>query len=168
MATTLIGTVDKPVDAQRIIEELVSSCRCDRSDISLLTRDEAAAAKPSDALREAATHAATAAQSAGEALAALWGAGTQFMTRAVPGFGALRAVGPFGSTLLRTGFEAGATLGKALIDAGIPESEARRAAQALERGGIVITVHAQTENTARCAAGVLSAHGAVVQQPRAA
>ena len=168
MATTLIGTVDKPVDAQNIIEELVSSCRCDRSHISLLTRDEAAAAKPSDAVREAADHAAKATQSAGEALAALWGAGTQFMTRAVPGFGAIKAVGPFGSTLLKTGFDAGATLAKALLDAGIPESEARRAAHALEQGGIVITVHAQSENAARCAEGVLHRHGAVVQQPRAA
>ncbi|MGQ0651894.1 MAG: hypothetical protein ACT4P4_06445 [Betaproteobacteria bacterium] len=168
MVKTLIGTVDKPVDAQRIIEELVSSCRCDRSDISLITRDEAAAGKPSDALREAATHAASAAQSTGDALAALWGAGTQFMTRAVPGFGALRAIGPFGSTLLKTGFEAGATLARALVDAGLPESQARHAAQALERGGIVITVHAQTENAARCAEGVLASHGAVLQHPRAA
>jgi len=168
MAITLIGTVDKPVDAQRIIEELVSSCRCDRSDISLLTRDEATMGKPSDALREAANHAASATHSAGDALAALWGAGTQFMSRAVPGFGALRAVGPFGSTLLKTGFEAGATLARALVEAGIPESQARQAAQALESGGIVITVHAQTENIARCAEGVLATHGAAVQHPRAA
>jgi hypothetical protein len=168
MATTLIGTVDKPVDAQTIIEELVTSCRCDRSDISLLTRDEAVGAKPSDSVREAAHHAAHATQSAGEALAALWGAGTQFATRAVPGFGALKAIGPFGSTLLKTGFEAGANLARALVDAGIPESEARHAAQALERGGIVITVHAQSENAARCAEGVLNRHGAVVKHPRAA
>jgi hypothetical protein len=168
MATTLIGTVDKPADAQRIIEELVSSCRCDRSDISLISRDEAAAGKPSDALREAATHATSAAQATGDALAALWGAGTQFMTRAVPGLGALRAIGPFGSTLLKTGFEAGATLARALVEAGLPESQARHAAQALERGGIVITVHAQTENAARCAEGVLTSHGAVLQHPRAA
>ena len=168
MVTTLIGTVDKPVDAQSIIEELVSSCRCDRSDISLITRDAAAGSKPSDGLREAAHHAAHATQAAGDALAALWGAGTQFMTRAVPGLGALRAVGPFGSTLLKTGFEAGASLGRALVDAGIPESEARRAAKALEEGGIVITVQARTENAARCAEGILATYGAVREQPRAA
>jgi hypothetical protein len=168
MATTLIGTVDKPADAQRIIEELVSSCRCDRSDISLLTRDEATAGLPSDALRDAAHHAADATNAAGSALASLWGAGTQFVSKAVPGFGAMRAVGPFGSTLLKTGFEAGATLGKALVDAGLPENQARQAAKALEGGGILITVHAQTENAARCAEGILNTYGAINRQARAA
>jgi hypothetical protein len=168
MATTLIGTVHKPVDAQRIIEELVSSCRCDRSHISLLTRDEAIAGLPSDALREAANHAAEATQAAGNALASLWGAGTQFVSKAVPGFGAMRAVGPFGSTLLKTGFEAGATLAKALVDAGLPQNQARDAAKALEEGAILITVHAQTESAARCAEGVLNSYGATTRPARAA
>jgi hypothetical protein len=86
----------------------------------------------------------------------------------VPGFGAMRAVGPFGSTLLKTGFEAGATLAKALVDAGLPQNQARDAAKALEEGAILITVHAQTESAARCAEGVLNSYGATTRPARAA
>ena len=39
MTTTIAGVVDKPLDAQRLVDELVSDCLCDRADISVMARD---------------------------------------------------------------------------------------------------------------------------------
>src|SRR5436190_21200853 len=38
MAQTIAGIVEKPVDAQRLIDELVRDCLCDRADISVIAR----------------------------------------------------------------------------------------------------------------------------------
>ena len=43
MAQTVAGVVEKPVDAQRLIDELVRDCLCDRADISVIARDAARA-----------------------------------------------------------------------------------------------------------------------------
>ena len=39
MRQALTGLVEKPVDAQRIIDELTTRCLCDRSDISLIAQE---------------------------------------------------------------------------------------------------------------------------------
>src|ERR671937_351971 len=106
MAKTLIGIVDKPVDAQRLIDELTTSCHCDRSDIGLMMRE-------------------------------------------------VKAVGPLGASFLNASFSTAAAFTRALAQAGFSEADARCAIEAIERGGVVITVQAQTDNIARCAEGVL-------------
>ena len=45
MRHTITGLVDKPVEAQKIIDDLVSLCVCDRADISLMAGEPPA--KPS-------------------------------------------------------------------------------------------------------------------------
>src|ERR687887_455923 len=113
MAKTLIGIVDKPVDAQRLIDELTTSCHCDRSDIGLMMR-EGAANDAAAAARSAVAHAADAAEAGGKAFADLWRAGANLVSRSIPGMGAVKAVGPLGASFLNASFSTAAAFTRAL------------------------------------------------------
>jgi hypothetical protein len=161
MANTIAGIVERPADAQRIIDELQASCLCDRSDISLMHRD---AAQVSGAVKSAVDSGAAAASSMVSAMFA----GVNAVSRSLPGGGMLRAVGSFGAALANAGLDAGAGLAKALIDAGVPQDQAHHYGDAMNRGGILILVQAKTDKMAQCARQILMKHGAVEPQSRAA
>ncbi len=161
MATTVAGIVEKPADAQRIIDELQSSCLCERADISLMHRD---AAQVSTAVKTAVESSAAAASSVVNAIFA----GVNAVSRSLPGGGMLRAVGSFGAALANAGLDAGAGLAKALVDAGVPKGDAQRYGEAMNRGGILILVQPRTDKMAQCARTVLMKHGAVEPESRAA
>jgi hypothetical protein len=161
MANTIAGIVEKPADAQRIIDELQASCLCDRSDISLMHRD---AAQVSGAVKSAVDSSAAAANSI---LAAMF-AGVNAVSRSLPGGGMLRAAGSFGAALANAGLDAGAGLAKALIDAGVPRGQAEHYGDAMNRGGILIVVQAKTDKIAQCARAILAKHGALEPETRAA
>jgi hypothetical protein len=163
MRHTVTGLVEKPVEAQQIIDELMARCLSDRSDISLIAQDDAGQASR---LFAGAVHAAgQVAGAAGTAAAATGSAAMEFasaVTREVPGFGVLRAIGRLGASLSRTALATAEDLAKTLVDFGFEQSLAQSYADALREGRILIVVDAKTENMARCARQVMAARGAVM------
>ena len=151
MRHTITGLVDKPLEAQRIIDELVSRCVCDRGDISLMAGEPAA--KPSQVVDQLAAP-------AWKVFDSLVGAAND-ATRDVPGMGPLRAVGQLGSVLSKTALHGAQDLVKTLVDFGLEDPAAQRYADALKRGRMLILVEAKTDNMARCARQVLMSHGAL-------
>ena len=161
MAKVLAFVVERPMDAQKIIDELTRDCMCDRADISLVARDEenwtsGTAAKVADAAKEAVT-------SGAQATAALFRAafaGVEPVSRALPGGAMLRAAGDFGVQLMTSGAATAAEIATALVEAGVRQSEAQRFGREVERGGILITVNAKSDKMAQCVRKVMMARGA--------
>ena len=145
MARLIAGVVEKPVDAQRLIDELVSDCLCDREDISVIARDPASSPAGKGARREEFKQAVD--QSAEGARTMFGGllAGLETVSRAIPGGGILRVVGNLGIALANTGVTTAAELAKALAGAGLPAAEARFYADAFHGGGVLVTVTAKTD-----------------------
>ena len=169
MAETIAGVVEKPADAQKVIDELVNECLCDRADISVMVRDAGGgvtgtAAHGASAIRDAVQRSATAATTL---INELYG-GAETLSRSFPGGGALRVVGKLAATVANAGIVSAAEVMKALIDAGVPKADARFYGEAVEKGGMVVTVHAKTENVAACARKVMMKYGAAMPEDRAA
>ena len=166
MTTTIAGVVDKPVDAQRLVDELVSDCLCDRSDISVMARDSVA-----DGRRQGAETMKKALDTNAEAAKVLiqWmSQGLESVTRSIPGGGMIRGFGSLAAKLADAGVATAAELVKALVELGVPKGEARYYGEAFESGGIVVTVQARTDNIAQCARKVMMQYGAVAQEPATA
>ena len=166
MTTTIAGVVEKPVDAQRLVDELVSDCLCDRSDISVMARDSV-----SDGRREGAETVKKALDTNADAAKVLinWMAqGLESVTRSIPGGGMIRGFGSLAAKLADTGVTTAAGLAKALIDVGVPRGEAKHYAEAFERGGIVVTVQARTDNMAQCARKTMMKYGAGAEEAASA
>ena len=169
MRHTVTGLVEKPVDAQRIIDELTTRCLSDRSDISLIAQDGAgqAAGTVAGASRAAGQVASAAGSAAVNTVSGLFEFASA-ATRQVPGFGALKAVGQLASSLSRTALSTAEDLTKAFVDYGIEHDLARRYSDALKQGNILIVVDAKTDNMARGARQVMSTHGATAHETRTA
>jgi len=158
MTTTIAGVVEKPLDAQHLVDELVNDCLCDRSDISVMTRDL------TDGHRHGAETVKKALNTNAEAAKVLidWmSQGLDSMTRSIPGGGMIRGFGSLASRLADAGVTTAAELTKALVDLGVPRGDARHYAEAFERGGIVVTVQARTDNMAQCARKAMMKYGAI-------
>lgn len=132
--------MQKPVDAQRII-------------------DEAA---------RAAGEVASAAGSAAASTVSGFFDFASAATRHVPGFGVLRAFGHLGMALSRSALATAQDVTKALADFGVEHDLARRYSEALRSGSILVIVDAKTDNIARCAQQVMTTHGATTPEARAA
>jgi hypothetical protein len=79
---------------------------------------------------------------------------------AIPGVGPLIAAGPIMATL--AGMGAGGTVGGltgALVGAGIPEFEAKRYEGVIQKGGILLSVHASTSEEVTRAKQILKGTG---------
>lgn len=79
---------------------------------------------------------------------------------AIPGVGPLIAAGPIMATL--AGMGAGGTVGGltgALVGAGIPEFEAKRYEGVIQKGGILLSVHASTSDEVTRAKQILKGTG---------
>ena len=166
MTTTIAGVVQKPLEAQRLVDELVSDCLCDRADISVMARDsvQARGRLGADTVKQALDTNAAAAKTLID-----WAShGLESVTRSLPGGGVIRSVGSLGARLADAGVSTAAELAKALVDLGVPRGEAQSYGQAFESGGIVVTVQARTENIATCARKVMMKYGAVAEEPAAA
>jgi hypothetical protein len=82
-------------------------------------------------------------------------------TLAIPGLGPFIAAGPLMTTL--AGLGAGGTVGGiigALVGAGIPEYEAKRYENRLRQGGILLSIHANTNDLAKHIKEILQKNGA--------
>ena len=162
MAKTIAGVVEKPLEAQRLIDDLERECRCDRADISVMVRDAAGwwtqeqASTAADLKRAIDTSAAGARSLVGGLFE-----GLEALSRALPGGGVLRVFGSLGVAFANAGVVTAAELVKALVTVGIPQPEARFYGEAFERGGMLVTVQAKSDKIAQCARGVMMQHGAL-------
>ncbi len=152
MTTTIAGVVEKPIDAQRLIDELVQGCLCDRADISVVARDSTQAA-----VRGAVDAGAGAAKALVDGV---W-QGFEALSHSLPGGGVLRFFGGLGRTLADAGVTTAAETARVLAELGVPKGEARYYGEALHRGGVLVTVRARTDNIARCARHVMMQFGAL-------
>src|SRR3954466_14296726 len=94
MTTTIAGVVEKPVDAQHLVDELVDSCHCDRSDISVMARDAMRERRRQGA--ETVKKALDTNAEAAKTLIGWMSQGLEAATRSVPGGGMIRTFGSLG------------------------------------------------------------------------
>jgi len=129
MRHTITALVEKPIEAQYLIEELTARCMADRSDISLIAQENSG---------QVSRVLAGASRAAGEVA------------------GAVRAAAAPGSSLLATAVGTLEELARTFVDIGIEQSLARNYADALRKGHILIVVDAKTDAIAQCARQVMA------------
>ena len=173
MAKTVVGLMDTHAEAERVVRDLTTTCRCDRADIGLMARD------PEDETGRSTSAAGDGTDGGGMAHGAMKGAGTGaavggvlglvagVASLSIPGFGPFIAAGPIAAALAGAGVgaAAGGIIG-ALANLGVPEEEAHYYAEGVRRGGTLVTVHARDDAIAECAANVMRAHGAADMNER--
>lgn len=153
----------KPADAQRIIDDLMSRCLTDRADISLISHD--AGGRPSRMVAGASRAAGQVAIAASAAAAHTFAGLMEFastVTRQMPGAGVLSTMGQLGAKLSKRALHTAEELGRTFVDFGIEQDLARKHAEALREGSILILVDAKTEAMEQCVRQVLSTHGATL------
>jgi hypothetical protein len=169
MAKTVVGLMDSPAEAQRVIQELID-CGFERStigvmasgrqggDASAATSDDGSAdqGEPEDRGRSALKGAG-----AGAALGGIAGLVVGLAALPIPGVGPIIAAGPIAAALAGAGIGAvaGGVVG-ALTDLGVPEHEAHYYAEGVRRGGTLLTVTAANDELADRAARLMREHGA--------
>jgi len=170
MARTVVGLFDEAADARRAVQELEAS-GFGAGEISVLAHD---AARADAGTVDAGDRAAGAAGGAvkGAAGGALWGGATGLLAGLaalmIPGIGPVLAVGPLTAALTGAaiGAAGGGILG-GLTGLGVPREHAELYAEALRRGGTLVTVQAD-EAQAQRAIEILDRHGAVDIEQRGA
>ncbi len=168
MVKTVIGSFDSYDEAQRVLRDLKDDGFMD-SDISIVASN-VGGTYGSDVAATRATHdtsgAATGAVTGGVVGGAA-GLAASLMGLAIPGIGPIIAAGPIVAAL--TGAGVGAVAGGligGLTDLGVSETDAHYYAEAVRRGGALVTVRAD-ESRAEAAADVMRRHGAVDIERRA-
>lgn len=171
MVKTVIGLMDNLDEARSAVRELAES-GIERNDIGFMA-NERHAVPGETAVREAAAEQATSGALAGAgAGAALGGAAGLILAVApiaIPGIGPLLAAGPIAAALTAAGrgAVAGGLIG-GLTRLGVPEQQAHYYAEAVRRGGILVSVAAETDVLADMAVVIMKRHGAVDIDQRAA
>jgi hypothetical protein len=166
MENVVIGILEKPVDAQRLIDELMANCKCDRENISVLARGSSVPGNDvvtSLARRFAEVAGATASAAGGAATKAaesLLGV----VTRTAPDRGVFTAVGPLALSLAGASLSSAGGLAKSLAKAGAPDEQSQALAEAVERGAILVSVEAQTENSAKCVRETMARYGVLAPE----
>lgn len=129
-----------------------------RTEVPVATRD--VAVEPDD------TSAAAKGAVAGAVVGGGAGLAASLAGLAIPGIGPIIAAGPIVATLAGagTGAVAGGLIG-GLVDLGVPEADAQYYAEAVRRGGALVTVRAD-ESRAEEAADIMRDRGAVDIQRR--
>jgi hypothetical protein len=148
MMKIVVGLLDSQAEAQKAVEELANS-GFRREDIGMLVVAPGADKIVNDAAK-------------GVFLGSLAGLLIGAATMMIPGIGWVMVAGPVGTILLGTalGAAAGGVIG-ALRSKGVPEKDAQFYAEGVRRGGVLITVSARTDESAKRAEEILKRHGAV-------
>lgn len=69
---------------------------------------------------------------------------------------------------MNAGVTTAGELAKMLMDAGVPKGDAHFYGEAFERGELVVTVNARSDQMSQCARKVMMKYGAVAPESRAA
>jgi hypothetical protein len=173
MAKTIVGSFDSFEEAQDVFRDLQSAGFA-KDDISIIAheasrRSTAGTGLPPDApatMSDTGSGAATGA-AAGGVLGGAAGLVVGLMGLAIPGIGPIVAAGPLAAALAGAGVGAvaGGLIG-GLTSAGVPEDDASYYAEAVRRGGALVTVRAD-DSRAEEAARIMRTHGAVDIERRA-
>lgn len=161
MRQIIAGLADKPLQAQRIIDDLTSLYACDRADISVMSGESVAQAPGVAAAAQATQMAGTL---FGGALRQLSGLASEVTSRHVPGLGRLNAVGQLASLLSKSAFGTAGELADGLAQLGVRAELASRYAEAMRDGAILILVEARSEKIAQCARETMATHGATIDE----
>ena len=178
MAKTVIGLMENLGAAQRAVRELVDG-GIPRDDIGFMA-NERHAVPSTAALNEsegghtasgaasAAASGAMAGASTGAALGGIAGLALAIAPLAIPGIGPILAAGPIAAALAGAGIGAvaGGLIG-GLTHLGVPEEEAHYYAEAVRRGGILVSVAADSAAQADLAVVIMKRHGALDIDQRA-
>ena len=167
MERTVLGLFDDLDTAQRAVADLLQE-GFQNEDISFLARDRAGelAAEPlgrdvvEEAVAEGAGKGAVAGTVVGGAMGLLVGLGVL----AIPGVGAVIAAGTLaatlGSTVVGAGVGAAAGgLAGGLANAGIHPTDMTYYTEAIRQGGVLVAVHAETDEEADRAQALVHRHG---------
>lgn len=172
MAKTVVGLMESATEAQRVVQDLTTSCGCQRSDIGLMAREMEGAGesgkRASGGKRSRSrdggdvAHGAMKGAGTGAAVGGVLGLVAGVASLAIPGIGPIIAAGPIAAALAGAGIgaAAGGIIG-ALANLGVPEEHAHYYAEGVRRGGTLITVRADTDAAADCAQRVMQQHGAM-------
>jgi uncharacterized membrane protein len=171
MAKTIVGSFDSFEEARRVVDELRQQ-GFSQEDISIVANNAAGqysteeASEPSAKVSDAGAGAASGA-AAGGLIGGAAGLIVGLMGLAIPGIGPIVAAGPLAATLAGAGVGAvaGGLIG-GLTGAGVPEDEAQVYAEAVRRGGALVTVRAE-DARAELAASTMRNCGAVDIERRA-
>ena len=168
MAKTVIGLMENLAEAQAVVRELVEN-GTPRDDIGFMANEKhavpsSAALNESEGSHAAADTTAGAVSGAGTgaALGGLAGLALAIAPLAIPGIGPLLAAGPIAAALTGAGIGAvaGGLIG-GLTNIGVPEEEAHYYADAIRRGGILVTVAVEKAAQAATVVALMKRHGAI-------
>jgi hypothetical protein len=168
VAKTIVGSFDSYEEARRVMRELEKG-GFDARNVSLLANNVNGGQLPPHApatLSDPGTGAASGAATGG-ALGGAAGLAVGLMGLVIPGVGPIVAAGPLAATLAGAGIGAvaGGLIG-GLTNAGVPEEEAHAYAEAVRRGGALVTVRSE-DARAEVAAGIMRSCGALDIKRRA-
>lgn len=174
MPRTVIAIYDDLYDAQRAIRTLREAARFSETSINLLSRDteDEELTRRLDGRVEVSEDeeeldVTKAGAEVGAALGAIGGLLVGLGGIFIPGVGPVVAAGPLMGTLIGAvgGAAAGGIIG-ALVEAGIPETDAHAYAEALRRGSTLVTVDAMDEGQAATAIDVLGRYNPIDLEKR--
>jgi hypothetical protein len=171
MSKTVIGLMDNIGEAQNVVKDLRAS-GIERDDIGFMANEKTTvpdSAHLNEAEGSRAASGALAGAGTGAAIGGVGGFALALAPLAIPGIGPIVAAGPIAAALAGAGIGAvaGGLIG-GLTRLGVPEEEAHYYAEGVRRGGILVTVAADSENDADTAITVMKRHGAVDIDERAA
>jgi len=157
--TAVFGIYTTRNGAEQAADALVSA-GFSSGDISVLLPENLVTREIGTEKATKAPEGATAGASTGVVLGGALGLLAGIGALAIPGVGPLIAAGPIMATL--AGMGAGGTVGGltgALVGAGIPEFEAKRYEGIIQKGGILLSVHASTSEEVTRAKQILKGTG---------
>ena len=162
MVKTIVGSFDSFNEAHQVANDLRAAGFLD-SDISIVANNASGEYREDARVRTDDNEASATAKGAVTGAVVGGGAGlaASLAGLAIPGIGPIIAAGPIVATLAGagTGAVAGGLIG-GLVDLGVPENDAQYYAEAVRRGGALVTVRAD-EGRADEVADILRAHGAI-------
>lgn len=163
MAKTVVGLFNDSIDVGQVIHEL-NTIGFSNKDISVISNEPNDYTEHSDRNRAVSDTEADTGAGIGAATGALAGGAAGILASlgllAIPGIGPLLAAGPIVAALTGAGVgaAAGGLLG-GLIGLGIPEDDAKKYEEAVNRGGTLVSVSADDSQAERVAE-IMSSHNA--------
>jgi hypothetical protein len=156
----VFGIYPSALDAERAVNALIEDGFAS-ADVSVLMPDTESTRAFAHRKETKAPEGATAGATAGGIVGGTLGVLVALGSLAIPGVGPLIAAGPLVAGLagVGAGGAVGGLLG-AMIGAGVPEYEAKRYAGRVKDGGVLLSVHAETDGEVLRAKEVLRATGA--------
>jgi hypothetical protein len=174
MAKTVVGSFDDFEEAQRVAAAL-EAAGFSRSDISIMGNNSGGRHAPGTSSSTTDTAKAAESTASGAGTGAVAGAvigggaglAASLMGLAIPGVGPILAAGPIAAVLAGAGVGAvaGGVIG-ALTHVGVSEDDAHYYAEAVRRGGALVTLSAD-DTRAEQAAEIMRSHGAIDIERRA-